>query len=159
MEDQLDNSDLSTPRLAQLVHQKSTLVIELHKLLSRQRSMIDDGQFDLLALLAVKQRLLEALGIVDRQMDPFRTQEPDARNWASPQERQQCRDEADQCEALFREVKQLEAYCLTKMQDLHDKAKEQLQGVDSARRAAQAYEAGYQNMAPPKNSLDLSSEG
>lgn len=160
MENSSDNlHDLSTRRLAQLVHQKSSLVIELHKVLSKQRSMIDDGDIDLMALLAIKQKLLEALKIVDRQMDPFRQQEPDDRIWAHPAERQECREESEACEALFVQVKQMEAYCIQKMQQLQAATQDQLQSTSSARMAANAYQQGYNSAAPQRNSLDITSEG
>lgn len=152
------HADLSTHRLSQLVNQKTRLVTELHRVLTKQREMIDAEEVDLLSLLAIKQRLLEALTLVDRQMDPFRAQDPDRRDWPTVEERHRCRDEAEQCEALFREVKSMEDYCMKKMQELQDRTQEQLQGVNSARQAAQAYQRGYDALSIPRNSLDLSSE-
>lgn len=150
--------DLSTNRLAQLVNQKTRLVVELHRVLNKQREMIDAGQIDLLSLLAIKQKLLDALTSVDRQMDPFRSQDPEQRLWESTEARHQCRDEAQQCEELFLQVKQMEAYCMSEMQRLQAKTQEQLQGVNSAKQAAQAYEQNYNSIAPTRNSFDVSAD-
>ncbi len=149
----------STERLAQLVHQKATLVRELHKLVSKQQEMIREQEVDLIPLLAVKQRVLEALSEVDRTMDPFRQQDPDQRRWPSLEAREQCRDEADQCEALFRQVLMIENDCTLSLQKQQQKAREQLQGVALAGQASRAYQRSSGAMAPPASQMDFVSEG
>lgn len=149
----------STERLAQLVHQKSALVRELHKLVSKQQQMIREQEVDLIPLLAVKQRVLEALNGLDRTMDPFRQQDPDQRKWSSVEARSQCRDEAEQCEALFRQVLMIENDCTLALQKQQQKAREQLQGVALAGQASRAYQRSASGMTPPASQMDFVSEG
>jgi hypothetical protein len=159
MDSMQENDRHSTERLAQLVHQKSTLVRELHKLVSKQQQMIRDQEVDLIPLLAVKQRVLEALNVLDRTMDPFRQQDPDQRRWISLEARSQCRDEAEQCEALFRQVLMIENECTLALQKQQQKAREQLQGVALAGQASRAYQRSAGGMATPTSHLDFISEG
>lgn len=154
-----DAQSFSTERLAQLVHQKATLVRELHKLVSKQQQMIREQEVDLIPLLAVKQRVLEALNDVDRTMDPFRQQDPDQRQWLSVEARTHCRDEAEQCEALFRQVLMIENDCTLTLQKQQQKTREQLQGVALAGQASRAYQRSAGAMGPPASHMDFVSEG
>lgn len=149
----------STERLAQLVHQKATLVRELHKLVSKQQEMIREKEADLIPLLAVKQRVLEALNAVDRTMDPFRQQDPDLRHWVTLEAREHCRQEADQCETLFRQVLLIENDCTLSLQKQQQNAREQLQGVALAGQASRAYQRSSEAMAHPTSQMDFVSEG
>jgi hypothetical protein len=152
-------TELSTERLAHLVHQKSILVRELHKLVTKQQEMIRHQEVDLIPLLAVKQRVLETLNEVDRAMDPFRQQDPDRRYWKSTETRTACRDEADQCEALFRQVLLIENDCNMALQQQQQKTKEQLQGAVAAGQVSRAYQQSQASTAPLQYRLDLVSEG
>ena len=150
--------DLSTEQLSELIQQKSVLVRELHKLVSKQQAMIRDQEVDLIPLLAVKQKVLEALTVVDRSMDPFRQQDPETRRWVSPEARIACRQEAERCETLFREVLLMENDCTRTLQEQQMKTREQLQGAVAAGHASRA----YQQATPRPHyqaSLDLTSEG
>lgn len=151
--------DLSTERLAHLVHQKSILVRELHKLVSKQQEMIRQQEIDLIPLLAVKQRVLETLGEVDRAMDPFRQQDPDSRYWKSTETRLACRQEADLCEDVFRQVLLMENECTLALQQQQQKNKEQLQGSVAAGQANRAYQQTQASATTPQYRLDLVSEG
>jgi hypothetical protein len=151
--------DLSTERLARLVHQKAVLVNELHKLVSKQQAMIRNQDVDLIPLLAVKQRVLETLNEVDRAMDPFRQQDPDRRSWISTESRNACRDEADQCESLFRQVLLIENDCTAVLQQQQQRTKEQLQGAVAAGQVSRAYQQTQASTSPPHYRLDLVSEG
>ncbi|MBL8889771.1 MAG: hypothetical protein JNL67_07310 [Planctomycetaceae bacterium] len=150
--------DLTTERLAHLVHQKSILVRELHKLVSKQQTMIRNQEVDLIPLLAVKQRVLETLNEVDRAMDPFRQQDPDRRIWKSTEVRNACRDEADQCESLFRQVLLIENDCSMVLQQQQQKTREQLQGAVAAGQVSRAYQQN-QTSGTSQHRLDLVSEG
>ncbi len=150
------NIDLSTARLATLVSQKRKLVFELHKLVIKQRQMVDAAEVDFIPLLAIKQKVLEALNAVDRCMDPFRQQDPDRRLWTSPENREACRTQADQCEAVFRDVLEIENYCAQTMRRQQSMIQEQLQGSVTANHATRAYQ---QEANQPMNRFDLSSEG
>lgn len=150
--------DLTTERLAHLVHQKSILVRELHKLVTKQQEMIRNQEVDLIPLLAVKQRVLETLSEVDRAMDPFRQQDPDRRAWKSVEVRNACRDEADQCESLFRQVLLIENDCSMVLQQQQQKTREQLQGAVAAGQVSRAYQQN-QAAVTSQHRLDLVSEG
>jgi len=151
--------DLSTGRLAALVSKKALLVQELHKLVNKQQQMIYDQEVDLIPLLAVKQRVLETLQEVDRAMDPFRSQDPDNRQWPSVATRQLCREEADQCEAIFRQILLIENDCTQVLQQQQEKTRQQLQGSVVAGQASRAYQQSTRNSQPQPPHLDLTSEG
>jgi hypothetical protein len=151
--------DLSTNRLAALVTQKALLVQELHKLVNKQQQMIYNQEVDLIPLLAVKQRVLETLQEVDRAMDPFRTQDPDRRQWTSLDARQACRHEADQCEAIFRQVLLIEHDCTQALQQQQEKTRQQLQGSVAAGQATRAYQQSTRGNHHHPPHLDLTSEG
>ncbi len=151
--------DLSTERLAHLVHQKSVLVRELHKLVSKQQEMIRQQEVDLIPLLAVKQRVLETLSEVDRALDPFRQQDPEHRYWKSMETRIACREEADHCEVLFRQVLLIENDCTMALQQQQQKTKEQLQGAVAAGQVNRAYQQTQASTTSQPYRLDLVSEG
>lgn len=153
-----DASDFSTARLAQLVHQKHTLILELHKLVIKQRQLIQAGELDLLALLAVKQKVITALTQVDRRIDPFRQQDPEQRQWNSVADRQACRHSADQAEQLLREVMDIEQFCSQAVEKQQAETQEKLQGAVSARTVTQAYRQEYHSPSIHRQ-LDLTSEG
>ncbi len=153
------DAELTTERLAHLVHQKTVLVRELHKLVTKQQDMIRNHEVDLIPLLAVKQRVIEALNEIDHAMDPFRQQDPETRYWKSAECRAACREQAEQCEALFRQVLLLENECNRALQEQHQKTRDQLQGAVVAGQASRAYQRTSHFANHHSTQIDLTSEG
>ena len=82
---------LDTAKLTKLLADKCQLLTQLRQLGARQFQSIDTADLSqLLNLLAAKQRLIGGLQTIEQQLDPYREQSPDEREWASPADRQQC---------------------------------------------------------------------
>ena len=78
-----------TEQLAELIRRRHAALIGLRDLGQRQLELIEADQMGpLLTLLAGKQRLLGDLQTTERALDPFRRQDPAARQWQNPAERE-----------------------------------------------------------------------
>jgi hypothetical protein len=99
----------STDQLASLIAAKLQLVEILSRLGHRQLALIETAEMTgLVKLLAAKQTVLAQLQIVERQLDPFRNEDPERRAWSSAAERAACQSQAERCNALLAEVIELE---------------------------------------------------
>jgi hypothetical protein len=140
-----------TTRLAALVAAKLKILELLDQLARRQLFLIDEGQIaDLMKLLAAKQTVLGQLQTIERQLDPFRAQDPETRPWATPADRLRCQEQARRCDELLAEAMQLEKRGEAQMLRRRDVAAQVLQGVS----AAVDVQAAYAGM-PSGGSLPL----
>jgi hypothetical protein len=147
---------LETDLLAELITRKHVVLSQLHQLSQRQLDIVATGDMtQLLAILAAKQKLLNALQEVERKLDPFRAQNPEGRNWRSPELRQKIRRTAEASEALLKQIMELEQQSESQLVSRRDTTAQRLQGTHGAWQASQAY-AGCQQ--PRQGQLDLSSE-
>lgn len=147
---------MDTDLLAELMNRKQDVLEQLRHLSRRQMEFVGDGDISrLLNLLAAKQTLLERLQSLERELDPFRKQEPQARRWRSPQDRLRCQQVSQRCEALLSEIMLIEKQSESDLQARRDEAAARLQGAHSASQAAHAY-----TRAPTPNAgqLDLTSD-
>ncbi len=147
---------LETDNLARLIDRKLEVLTQLHSLAQRQLQLVRQGETELLiGLLASKHRLLTPLQSIEDEMKPFRGQDPDRRQWRSPQDRQRARGVVEQCESVLREIVKIEVACERELVRRRDLAAGELQGTHTAEQAVQAYvSAGPGPMAQ----LDLSSD-
>jgi hypothetical protein len=111
----------------------------------------------LLGLLAVKQRSIGELHDLERQLDPFRGDDPAARVWNGEAERVRCASLADQAARLLTEVLDLERRCEESLRRRRDETAEQLAVVQAAGTARGAY-AEAATAREYTSTLDLSSE-
>jgi ADP-ribose pyrophosphatase YjhB (NUDIX family) len=109
----------------------------------------------LLVLLSAKQELLSRLQVIERQLDPFRGQPPEQRQWSSPAGRSRCGQLLDRCEALLAEIVGQEKQSEQQLRTYRDEIGAQLAGANSAGRARHAYVA---EQAVHVSQLDLTSE-
>ena len=73
---------MDTDLLASFIGKKHDVLEQLRQLSRRQMDLIGEGDMTgLLSVLNVKQNLLVALQAVERDLDPFRQQDPDQRTW------------------------------------------------------------------------------
>jgi hypothetical protein len=145
-----------TDILVRLVDSRYTLLANLAQLVEKQAELVRTGDIGrLLSLLAVKQRLLGELVQVDRQLDPFRAQDPEQRSWRSPADRQSCRAVVERSDELLRDITRIERQCEEELVQRRDTAALQIQGMHGAARATQAYGAAVEI---PGTHLDLSCE-
>jgi hypothetical protein len=150
----MTNYDTNT--LTQTLYSKCELLVQLRNLGARQNELIEAGELgQLLNLLAEKQRLLDGLQRIERQLDPFRGQSPDDRDWPSPEDRQRSAELAAACEELLAEVAESERQSAVKLQLRRDEAATQLQAVHVAVQARAAYVAAG---GPGFSHVDLSAE-
>ena len=76
-----------TDTLAELIEAKCRRLASLRELGRRQLALIEEGDMNaLLDLLTTKQRSLIELQRIERALDPFRGENPDARRWRSRSE-------------------------------------------------------------------------
>ncbi len=147
---------LPTDLLIDLLAQKYELLGQLQQLSVRQQQLIAAADMDRLTrLLAARQTLVGHLQQLQRQLEPFRHQDPDARQWRSPRERARGRQLAAECEtrlsAILTLEKQSEAEMSRHRMPVNVEIPEFTRAIATA-----AY-----GQAPPVagGSIDLSSEG
>jgi hypothetical protein len=107
-------------------------------------------------VLSTKQRLLDLLARIERELEPFRAEAADDRVWRSDEDRDACRRQADACAALLADVMRLERDSEQAMVRRRDEAARQLAGMHAAVAARNAYAA---ESLPASIGLDLVSEG
>lgn len=145
-----------TDVLAELIGKKLAVLEQLRDLSRRQSDLIADGQMQrLLGLLAAKQRLLAELQKLQKQLEPFRQQDPEARSWRSAAERQRCRQLVERSEAILGEIMLIEKQSESEMVRRRDDAKARLESLHSSADATRAY---IQPPTPPHSTFDLCSE-
>jgi flagellar biosynthesis/type III secretory pathway chaperone len=147
---------VDTPSLARLIDQKHDLLAHLVTLARRQLGLIHAGEMSpLLAVLSAKQTLLEQLQVIERQIDPYRDQDPETRRWPTPAHRQRCADAAGQCGTMLAELIELERQGEAELVRRRNEATQRLQEMRGAAEARGAYSAG----SPVRHArLDLASE-
>ena len=145
-----------TEHLANLIDQKCEVLSHLRELARRQVEIISAGDMTkLLALLAAKQQQVDMLQNIDRQLDPFRREDPDQRIWRSAADRDRCRRVAEKCEALLKEIVVVEKQSEADLVVRRDQTATKLQAAHSANEACSAY---AQRPQPPAKAIDLTSQ-
>jgi hypothetical protein len=145
-----------TDNLAELIHRRHVCLGQLRDLGRRQLELIAAGELGhLLTLLAGKQRLLATLQATERELDPFRQQDPAVRRWRSLADREICARLAADCESLLAEIVAQERQSELEMSRRRDQTVACLEHVQSAGAARGAYAAQTSVL---RTHLDLSSE-
>jgi len=149
-------SELSTDQLAQLIKDKHDCLTQLHKLVGEQAARIDAGDMThLLKILAAKQQVLSALQNVERQLDPFRDQDPQKRRWRSAEDRQRCARLVQRCEVILSDIIRREKLGEAQLTKRRDETATLLQGMHHASRTRGAYR---NSDVRDGTSIDLTSE-
>jgi len=145
----------TTERLAALITTKQQVLEILVQLSRRQLALIGAGEMTtLLKLLAGKQTVMNQLQTLERELTPFRDEDPERRVWASPQERTACQVRAEQCNALLAEAMDLEKRSEAAMVERRQAAATALAAVQAGASARAAYDA-----IPPTLLASLQMEG
>ncbi len=135
-------SAFETDVLAELIHGKRECLDKLREMGRRQAEFIDEGNITaLLDVLTAKQRLLEQLQRIERDLDPFRDQDPDRRRWRTVEDRRVCMEELQQCERLLAEIISQEKCSEGALLRRRDEAASRLQDAHLAGQAREAYTA------------------
>lgn len=147
---------MTTQLLTTLLDRKHDHLVQLRDLGARQLEQIDAGDMTtLLKILAAKQRLLADLQTIDRELDPFRGESPEARTWRSETERQRTAQLMTRCQLLFSEIVSQEREAESRLVVQRHDAEQQLRGMHVASHAQHAYS---QYPVATSGSLDLSTE-
>jgi transposase len=143
--------------LANAIARKAQLLELLRKLGVAQLSLVGEGDMSrLMQVLASKDSLLQQLQAIEREIDPFRDEDPERRRWASPELRQACRNDAERCAALLAEIVALDKQSEAEMSLRRDATAAQLLGMYGSQEAQGAYVAAPVSLS---SSFDLSMEG
>ena len=148
---------LTTDELSRFIQQKHDVLVQLHELARRQLAVIASEDTDrLLALLAVKQPLLNELQRLERALDPYRDQDPQQRQWRQAADRRHCQVIAERAAQLLKELLLLERQAELETIARRDHTATQLQAAGHAMAAKQAYSTAAS--FPAASQLDLMSE-
>jgi hypothetical protein len=133
---------LSTTLLADLIRRKHDVLVQLRDTGRRQKEIVERGETAaLLQLLATKQKMIAVLQQVERELTPYRDENPDARAWSTADERARCAQQADECGRLLEEIVELERHSADRMAVRRNDVAAQLRQVYAAGQARDAYEA------------------
>lgn len=145
-----------TQQLAALLTDRHAVLKQLRALCERQLALAIDGEPSaIVGLLAAKQGLIDGLMKIETQLAPFREQAPDQRQWQSDEQRAATAAISDACDALLREVMELDRQGIEKVQARQQQSRLQ---IDSAHQAASARDAYLGNDASRPHSIDIASE-
>lgn len=132
----------STALLAELIRHKHEVLAQLCATGRRQQEIVDRGETAaLLELLAGKQKLIGLLQELERALAPFHVEDPDSRVWASPAAREQCAQQAAECNRLLSEVVELERQSADRLTVRRNDVAAQLRQAHTATQARNAYQA------------------
>jgi flagellar biosynthesis/type III secretory pathway chaperone len=147
---------LDTDRLAELVRRKHDCLAQLHELGAQQCAVVDSGDVnDLLRLLGAKQHVINQLQTLERDLDPFRPQNPDERVWRSSAEREQCAHWLQHSETLFTEIMEQERKAEQLLKRRRDDSLDRLRDAYAGEQVRKAY---LPEMPTASSSFDLTSE-
>ena len=151
----MSSSTIHTEKLAALITTKQQVLEILVQLSRRQLALIDAGEMTtLIKLLAGKQTVMNQLQTLERELSPFRDQDPEQRLWASPAERTACQVRAEQCNALLMEAMDLEKRAEAAMVERRQATARSLAAVQAGADARAAY-----GSIPPTVLASLQIEG
>jgi hypothetical protein len=143
----------TTEKLARLVSAKRQVLKIVVRLSERQVEMIEAGKTDdLLKLLAAKQTVLAQLQSLEKDLAPYRDDDPESRDWCSPAARAACQAEANEANALIARSLDLERRAETLMIARRDVAERALAEFQAASDARAAYSP---NVAAPLAGLEM----
>ena len=147
-----------TRRLLALVDGKHDCLVRLAESCRQQQELIESGDItQLLGVLATKQRTLGELQEFERELDPFRHDDPQRRVWSGDAERLRCASLAERSARLLSEILDGEKRCEEALRRRRDDAAEQLAAVQSAGATRGAY--ADSSAAPYSvSTLDLTSD-
>jgi hypothetical protein len=139
---------LTTERLSELISSKRRILGQLRDIGQRQIDLAASGDIgSLLSLLGAKQQLISSLQELETALRPHYAEDPDKRQWESPQHRAACAQQASECNALLEEVLSFEKVGAEKLTARRNEVAEQLQQVHAAAQVRSAYEAQRRTMS------------
>jgi len=132
----------TTTDLADFIDKRHRCLLQLRDLGRKQAEWITAGEMgSLLRLIAAKNQLIAALQSIEQGLAPYHAQDPERRNWSTPEARAQCAQQAKACQQLLSEVMELERQNEQNMIARRDQVAAQLQTAQAAGAARGAYQA------------------
>ncbi len=133
-------SAFETDILSDLIGRKRSCLAQLRAIGERQLGLVrQGGMSDLLELLAVKQHVLVQLQQIERELNPFRGEDPAQRQWRSSEARQECAARLAECEVLLAQIMAQERQSEQELTRRRDEAAARLEDVHTASQARGAY--------------------
>jgi hypothetical protein len=130
----------NTRQLAELVEQKHACLVQLLEIGARQEELIQAGDMtQLLRVLTSKHSLIAALQRIERDLTPFRDQDPQTRVWSSAEARADCAEKAALCRELLDDVVRQEKFNESLLLKQREAVADRLGQVHAAARASGAY--------------------
>lgn len=149
---------MNAASFATLINSRLAVLVQLQALARRQAVVIEENDLSsLFKLLAGKQQLVTELQALDRQLTSNQQQSPQTRQWSSPAERTRCQQQVARCEAVLREILDIERQSEEQMTMQRDAVAQRLASFNQSAQAARAYLPAA--MMPMTGALDVSSEG
>ncbi len=149
-------TESQTDLLSELIDRKYQCLAQLRDMGRRQFELVSEGSITgVLDVLSARQELLARLQSVERALDPFRDQDPDARRWRFPEKRRRCAEQLARCETLLAEILAQEKQSEQELTRRRDEVAHRLTGIHRAGQARGAYAT---SCTPETHQLDLSSE-
>ncbi|MDA7951064.1 MAG: hypothetical protein MPJ24_06200 [Pirellulaceae bacterium] len=147
-----------TDMLAMLIEQKYQHLVELEKLTSKQPRVIEQAEMTtLLQILTAKQTLLDTIQRIEKQLDPFRTQDPELRVWRSEAHRQNCQTLNEKSEKILSGILSQERECEEDLIQRREATSERLHTAHRARTAQNTYANNERAAVGTTTQLDLNS--
>ena len=130
----MTSTSLPTETLANLITKKHQVLKQLCEAAHQQLAIANQGNVStMLQLLASKQQLIADLQCVEHELRPHHKESPEQRPWRSENEREACRQQSYECNALLNEIIHLENRSGDRMTARHNEAHIQSkQGYTSA---------------------------
>ena len=151
----MNDTNIDTNILAALIQKKHECLGQLCALGRQQKELIDAADMtSLLDVLAVKQRVLLELQRMEQLTTPYRNQTPEERQWSSPELRERCARQLQECEQLFQEIVRQEQESEQELIQRRDEAARQIECFQQTRQVSVA----YTSLPSESVSLDLSSD-
>jgi hypothetical protein len=133
---------LETERLSDVISRKRACLVQLGDLGQRQADLIEgDDMTELLKVLAAKQHLIGSLQGIERELAPFRDQDPEERQWRTPEDRARCAHEANLCRQLLAEIVIQEKQSEGRLAERRNEAARRLRLAHAASQACGAYQS------------------
>ena len=142
-------TELASEKLADLIAKRRLCLVKLRDLGQKQTELIAAGEMGaLVRSLSAKNQWIVAAQAIEKELAPFHAQDPAERVWASTAQREQCAEQADECQDLLDEIMRLERENEQKMTQRRDHVAQQLQTAHSAGAARAAYQAQQKRIVP-----------
>jgi hypothetical protein len=138
------SESFGTKKLQELGSLKLHLLRSARELSIQQfEVMHSDDVTTLLTVLSRKSELLDTLRTLQKDLDPYREQQPEARHWDSEEERLACRKTFEEIDRLLEELTQMDNQAIEQMTQQRDAMASQIAQFATAEAVQNAYASSF----------------